>query len=281
MSHDGKRMTLEPDVRAYLEQLDLDAKPPVWEVPLETVRSNDRVLHGASPKTPVAQTKDISIPASHGTIPARVYEPQLPEGREEEMRGGVVFLHGGGFVFGDLETHDEAARRLAAGSLATVVSIDYRLAPEHRFPASVEDSVTATQWVAENAPSLGIVTDMRPSSEWASRAACAEGFGLSQATMNWFGEQYLNDLEDTEHPDASPIIVEDLRDLPPAFLLTVEFDPLRDEGNAYARRLIDAGVPTEHHELPGTIHGIMTNTARFSSGDELWRRMLAWMRATL
>jgi len=237
------------------------------------------------------------------------------------MRGGVVFLHGGGFVFGDLETHDEAARRLAAGSLATVVSIDYRLAPEHRFPASVEDSVTATQWVAENAPSLGIdperivvagdsaggnlaavvarrlrdasgprlrgqalvypVTDMRPSSEWASRAACAEGFGLSQATMNWFGEQYLNDLEDTEHPDASPIIVEDLRDLPPAFLLTVEFDPLRDEGNAYARRLIDAGVPTEHHELPGTIHGIMTNTARFSSGDELWRRMLAWMRATL
>jgi acetyl esterase len=231
----------------------------------------------------------------------------------------VVLFHGGGFVLGDLETHDEAGRRTCVGADALVVSVDYRLAPEHPFPAGVDDAEAATRWAAEAVTDLGgdpsrmivsgdsaggnlaavvarrlrdaggppligqaliyPVTDMRPGAHWPSRDELADGVGLTRDAMDWFGEQYLTREEDTAHPDASPIVVDDLTGLPPAFVLTAEFDPLRDEGDAYADRLREAGVEVEHHLLDGTIHGVMTNPARLRSGDEIWRRLNAWTRA--
>ena len=311
-------LRLDPDVRAHLtQQAELNA-PPIWEVPLDQVRSGDREAYRRDRPTPVGGVIDLEVPGPAGTIPVRVYHPDAKVAGPGPY-GVVVLFHGGGFVLGDLETHDEAARRTCAGADALVVSVDYRLAPEHPFPAGVEDADAVTRWAAgavaamdgdparmivsgdsaggnlaavvarrlrdAGGPSLigqaliYPVTDMRPGDRWPSRTALADGFGLTGATMNWFGEQYLTREEDAAHPDASPIVVEDLGGLPPAFVLTAEFDPLRDEGDAYAERLQQAGVEVEHHVLNGTIHGVMTNPARLRSGEEIWRRLNAWTRA--
>jgi len=308
---------LDDDVRAYLrQQLEL-AAPPIWELPLEVVRLDDRAANEVEVPTPVGEVRDLAIPGPAGTIGARLYRPRPGV----EPLGVVVLFHGGGFVLGDLETHDEAARRTSVGAGVLVVSVDYRLAPEHPFPAGVEDCVAATRWVAKHAAELGgdparIVvsgdsaggnlaavvarrlrdeggpplagqalvypaTDMRPGDRWSSRTALAQGFGLTREAMDWFGARYLAHEDDAEHPDASPIVAEDLRGLPPAFVLTAEFDPLRDEGDAYAQRLRDAGVEVEHHLLPGTIHGVLTNPARLASGDIAWRLLNAWTRGRL
>lgn len=305
---------LDADVRIHLrDQARLNA-PPSWELPLDQVRASDRAAYAVDDPTPVSEVRELELPGPAGSIPARLYRP---EGGDSSP-GVVVLLHGGGFVLGDIEIHDEAGRRTCAGAGALVVSVDYRLAPEHPFPAAVEDAVAATRWIAEQSAELGgdpsriIVsgdsaggnlaavvarrlrdengpqligqaliyptTDLRPDQYWPSRRELANGYGLTQDAMTWFGEQYLRSEADAHHPDASPIVVEDLRELPPAFVLTAEFDPLRDEADAYARRLAEAGVPVEHHVLNGTIHGVMTNPARLSSGEEVWRLLNAWTR---
>lgn len=311
-------LRLDPDVRAHLKQQAELAAPPIWEVPLDRVRAGDREAYTVDHPTPVGGVIDLEIPGPGDTIPLRVYRP------DEAVAGAgpygvVVLVHGGGFVLGDLETHDEAGRRTCVGANALVVSVDYRLAPEHPFPAAVEDAEAATLWAAEAVTDLGgdprrmivsgdsaggnlaavvarrlrdhggpslvgqaliyPVTDMRPEAHWPSRDELADGFGLTRDAMTWFAQRYLLREEDTRHPDASPIVVEDLSGLPPAFVLTAEFDPLRDEGDAYARRLREAGVEVEHHRLDGTIHGVMTNPARLSSGEEVWRLLNAWTRA--
>ncbi len=324
MTEKERWQRLDQDVRAHLEAQAATPPPPIWEVPLEQVRANDRQAYGAIPKVPVDATEDVTIPSGNGSIAARIYQPLREDVEAAGMNGSlgiVVLLHGGGFVLGDLETHDPAARRMAAGAGTIVVSVDYRLAPEHPFPAGVEDAVTATQWVMDHAADLRgdadrvivsgdsaggnlatvvarrwrdedrpplagqsliyPVTDMRPTSDWPSRRELASGFGLTRAVMNWFGEQYFTDEAHLAHPDASPIVVEDLKGLAPAFVLTAEFDPLRDEANAYAERMRDAGVDVEHHEIPSTIHGALTNPAGFASGDVMWRRLNDWTRLAL
>lgn len=307
---------LDDDVRAHLAAMEAAAEPPDWTLPIDTVRERGRAAYAPLRPTAVGKVEEIEIPGTGGTIPARVYRPAT-----DGPHGTVVMLHGGGFALGDLETHDEAARRTCAGADATVVSVDYRLAPEHPFPAGVDDAEAATRWTAQEAHDLGgdperlvvtgdsaggnlaavvarrfrdrggpalagqalvyPVTDMRPGDRWPSRRTAATGFGLTREAMDWFGRLYLAEEAHAAHPDASPIVASDLSGLPPAFVLTAQFDPLRDEGDAYARRLAEAGVEVEHHLLPGTIHGILTNPVRLRSGEVAWRLLIDWMRSKL
>jgi acetyl esterase len=205
----------------------------------------------------------------------------------------LVYLHGGGWVVGSLETHDGVCRALASRTPCVVAAVDYRLAPEHRFPAAVEDAWAATAWVAEHAASIGgdpdriavggdsaggtlatacairardhglrlalqllvyPVTDHR--FDTASYEECAEGYGLTRDAMRWYWAQYLGP-DDGSSPEASPLRAADLAGLAPAHVVTAEYDPLRDEAEAYAARLEEAGVPVRLDRCEGLIHGFL------------------------
>lgn len=228
----------------------------------------DRVIEGAPP------------------VPVRIYRPHTAAASLPV----VVYFHGGGFVLGDLETHDGVCRLLAAASGAVVVSVDYRRAPENPFPAAVQDAYAALRWAYGQAPSFGgdsrrlavagdsaggnlaAVTCIRARDEQgppialqlliypvtdcrARRVVAEEGCLLTAAHLRWFGQQYLNDPASADDPWASPLRTRDLSALPPAVVLTVEHDPLRDEGEAFAARLADAGVPVEMRRFDGIFHG--------------------------
>jgi len=205
----------------------------------------------------------------------------------------MVYFHGGGWVLCDLDTHDVVCSAIARRAGASVVSVDYRLAPEHKFPAAVVDSYAATAWVAANAAQLGIdvrrisvggdsaggnlaavvslksrdengpaiarqamiypVTDLS-SFATASYQEFAQGYQLTKTEMEWFRDLYLPSMQDARHPHASPLLASDLRGLPAALIITAECDPLRDEGEAYAKRLEEAGVPVTCTRYPGMIH---------------------------
>ena len=217
----------------------------------------------------------------------------------------LIYYHGGGFVIGNIETHDSTCRRLANKSRCQVISIDYRLAPEHPFPAPIDDGLAAFRHIRDNAELFGadanriavggdsaggamaavvcqacrdagetgpafqmlIYPATDSSKQSASRKAFAEGYFLSGALMNWFWEAYVPD-EDTDLSDLrlSPLLAKDFTGLPPAFVLTAGYDPLRDEGRAYADRLIDAGIKTTYVNYPGTIHGFFSLTRFLSQG---------------
>ena len=231
-----------------------------------------------------------TVAGAAGPLRAAVYKPKAARGG---LAPGLVFFHGGGFVLGSIESHDGVCRELARSAGAVVVSVDYRLAPEDPFPAAVEDAISATRWVLANAESLGIdpeavavggdsaggnlaavaaqalrkaprspafqllfypVTDFtRPG---ASHRFFGEGFLLTKASMDWFEENYLPPASRRD-PRASPIFATDLSGLPAAFVLTAGFDPLRDEGRAYAEAMRAAGVDVEHLCAEGSMHGFI------------------------
>jgi acetyl esterase len=241
---------------------------------------------------PVAETRDLTAPGPAGPIPLRLYRPAA-----EGALPVLVFFHGGGWVVGDIETHDTVCRHLANRAECVVVSVDYRLAPEHKFPAAVDDAYAATAWVADNAAALGadpvrlavggdsaggnlaaavslMARDasapricyqllIYPATDAAMRhesiARFAEGYVLTRSTMRWFYEQYLRSPDDAADWRVSPLVAPDLAGLPPALVMTAGYDPLCDEGDAYAERLAGAGVPVEHRRFSGQIHGFVTN----------------------
>jgi acetyl esterase len=240
---------------------------------------------------PLASIENLRIPGpngrSGGEIPVRVYTPETRSG------AGIVYFHGGGWVVCNLDTHDVPCSAIAHRAGAVVVAVDYRLAPEHKFPAAVEDAWTALRWVAANSPRLGIdpnqlcvcgdsaggnlgavmalksrdengpriafqalvypVTDLS-SFETGSYDEFAEDHYLTRSMMQWFRDHYLADSSDARNPDASPLLARDLHGLPPALVITAECDPLRDEGEAYAKRLRDAGVEVTETRYAGMIH---------------------------
>ena len=249
---------------------------------------------GAPEALPKVESRRIPGPA--GEIPVRIYTPQgsgpFPV---------LVYFHGGGWVIGSLDTHDGVCRHLAKRAGAVVVSVDYRLAPEHKFPAAPEDCYAATLWVAENAAAIGVdarrltiggdsaggnlaaavslmardrkkpaiafqmliypVTDH--SYETGSYRDNADGYLLTKDSMVWFWDHYLRTAGDGAEPYASPLRAQDLKGLPPAMVVTTEFDPLRDEGEAYANRLKQAGVPVKLKRYDGLIHGFFMMTGFF------------------
>jgi acetyl esterase len=284
-------MPLDPAVRAYLDR----AADPVAQRPLaatspEDVRAriNRQLIADAGPAEPVWRVDDRRVPGPGGPIPVRIY---TPEGRPPWPV--LVYFHGGGWVVGDLETHDGIARALANGAGCLVVLVDYRRAPEHKFPAAAEDAYAVVKWVAERGlngrsdpgriavggdsaggnlaavaalmardrggPRLAFQLLLYPALErrfeTASYHENASGFGLTRDDMVWFWRQYLRDDVDAAHAYAAPLRAADLSGLPPALVLTAEYDPLRDEGRAYAERLEADGVPATEVRFAGMIHG--------------------------
>lgn len=281
-------MALDPQARNLLDMIDAAATPPMSEQTPEEARAAFLMLAeiAGPPEEPVS-TEAQSIPGPAGDIPVRVYRPSgdgpLPV---------VVYFHGGGWVIGDITTHDAVCHRLAAGVPALVVSVDYRLAPEHPFPAAVHDCDAATRWVSAHAAELGadparlavagdsaggtlaavvarhardaggppvafqllVYPGIDMTRSFPSHGENGEGYLLDTETMTWFLGNYLSEA-DLRHPDASPIFADDLSDLPPALVVTAGFDPLRDEGEAYAQRLREAGVAVTTSQYDGMIHG--------------------------
>jgi acetyl esterase len=260
----------------------------------EYVRNSTAITSG--PPLPVAERRELSIPGPGGPLPARLY---VPIAAEPAPRPLLVFFHGGGWVVGGLDTHDGTCRFLSAHSGTSVLSIDYRLAPEHPFPAPVEDAHAAFRWAVANAQELGTdasriavggdsaggnlaagtclamrdsggprpamqlliypaveAIDPRP-----SRNLFAERFILTQRDIDTCERAYLPDKSMGYEPLASILRVEDLSDLPPAYICTAGFDPLRDEGEEYAARLREAGVSVAFRRHPRLIHTFANLTA--------------------
>jgi acetyl esterase len=307
-------MPLDPQARALLDQLDALGAPPMSELTPEEARAAMGRLAALSgpPEEPVP-TDDRAIPGPGGDIPVRVYRPE-----SETPLPVVVYFHGGGFVIGDISTHDTTCQRLAAGVPAVVVSVDYRLAPEHRFPAAVEDCDAATAWVAAHAAELGgdparlavagdsaggnlaavvarhardaggpaiafqllvyPATDMTGSLP--SHTENGKGYLLTSDTMAWFLDNYLAG-ENVSDPDASPLFAGDLGGLPPALVVTAEFDPLRDEGEAYAERLRQAGVKATTSRYDGMIHAFYGLDPIFDAAKRATAETVAALRDAL
>ncbi|HEY5347634.1 MAG TPA: alpha/beta hydrolase, partial [Rhizomicrobium sp.] len=268
--------------------------PSIWDLGPKAARAAMRSSIFRSHDDPMGKTEDRRIPGPGGEIGIRIYTPlNAPEG----PLPGLVFFHGGGFVLGDLDTHDGLCRALCNESGCRTVSVDYRLAPEHPFPAAVEDSWAATQWVAQNAASLGIdaarlavggdsaggnlaavvaqlangggpklvyqlliypVAQMASDGETASMRENAKGYFLERESMDWYTRCYAPDPEHRGDPRLSPLLCKDLAGLPPAYVVTAGYDPLHDEGRDYADALAKAGVPVTYVNYPGMIHGFFS-----------------------
>lgn len=286
-------MPLDEQARALLDRMEHEGILPLCRLtPVEARRvSRERAkkLEG-SPET-VALVESMTVPGPAGQIPIRLYVPS-----EKEQLPILVYFHGGGWVVGSLDNVDCLCRSLANLATCMVASVDYRLAPEHKFPAAVEDSYGATKWVADNAADLGgdprriavggdsaggnlaaavslmardrggpdiafqlliyPITNQKFDTD--SYKENGEGYMLTKEDMEWFRNHYLRDQHDEENPYASPLLANSLSSLPPAFVITAEFDPLRDEGEAYAARLKEFDVPVRVNRYSGTIHGFMT-----------------------
>ncbi len=281
-------MALDPQVRQILAQMAGAGRPPIHQLSPREARENATALAllGRYPE-PRARTEDRRVPGPAGDIPIRVYRPAATE-----QLPVVVYFHGGGWVIGGIDSHDSTCQQLATAVPAVVVSVDYRMAPEDPYPAPLEDCYAATSWVAAHAEELGVdghrlavagdsaggnlaalvalkardeegpalafqllvypATDLTCS--FPSHAENAEGYLLEQDSIRWFLDHYIPEA-DRKSPDASPWFAEGLGGLPPALVITAEFDPLRDEGEAYAARLRDEGVPAKASRYDGMIHG--------------------------
>jgi acetyl esterase len=305
---------LHPEVRVVLAALEAAGGPPLESMaPAEARQAAiDGLKDVDGDSEPVARVEDLRIPGPGGDIPVRVY---TPEGRAPFP--ALVYFHGGGWVVCDLDTHDKVCRSIARGAGAVVIAVDYRLGPEHKFPAAVEDAQAATKWVASNAGRLGIdprriavggdsaggnlsaVVSLRSRADGPALALqvlvypvtnlasfdthsykeFAEGYHLSRAEMEWFRDCYLGRAEDALSTDASPLLAADLRGVPPAVVITAECDVLRDEGEAYAERLKRAGVPVSCTRYPGMIHPFFSMPGAIGDGRKAIEQVAEAVRA--
>jgi acetyl esterase len=298
---------LTPEIQAVLDEMNAAPGPPPHEIPVGQARINhaDEAKRFCGEGEPVAEVRDHMV----GEVPVRTFRPEgdgpLPV---------VVYLHGGGWIMGTLDSYDSLLRALANASGAIVAGVEYRLAPEHRYPAALDDSLAAIRWLATNANELGgdgsrlaVIGD----SAGGNLAAVAarrlrdqiryqvlvypvidavfdtpsyldfnEGHGLSAASMQRFWRLYL-DGADPRDPDAAPLHADDLAGVAPAYVLTAEEDVLRDEGEAYAEALRAAGVPTALVRWPGTIHGFFRWLAVTPASREAIEAVGARLRAAL
>jgi acetyl esterase len=289
-------MPLHPQAATLLKQMQESGMPELHELPPDQARQQAAMLNhlvGAGPQ--VARVENIKIPTSNGEIGARRYAP-------DDAPAVIMWIHGGGFVICDLESHDAMCRILAVESGCEVISVDYRLAPEHPYPAAVEDCWDALTWVAEQAggrpvilggdsaggnltavctqrardrggPELAMQILVYPATSPDQTTESHQLYGegdetfLTRADMEWFWSHYVGDREVGEDPELWPA-TSDLSGLPPAILVTAEYDPLRDDGFAYAEALKAAGVPVTHHHYDDMIHAFFSLVNILERGNE-------------
>ncbi len=286
-----KESELDPQITALLEQMQEQGVPPVETMTPTRAREVKNPVFSklAAPAEDLAGVEDLLIPGKGVEIPIRIYTP-LGRGPFPIL----VYFHGGGWLIGNLDTHDSVCRSLANRSGCLIVSVDYRLSPENKFPAAVEDAYAATKWVADNAarisgdagrlavggdssggnlatvvcllsrenraPSIGLqvliypVTDVS-SLDTNSYHRHGEGYVLTRNSMRYYRDHYITNQEELRNPLVSPLLAENLKGLPPAFILAAEFDVLLDEVEGYARRLQEAGVSVQFSLFNGLIHG--------------------------
>ncbi|NUZ05991.1 alpha/beta hydrolase [Piscinibacter koreensis] len=287
---------LHPQARALLDLIEQRGVPPTHTLtPVEARRwyRERRALTQPAPP-PIGESVDLAAEGPHGAIPLRLYRPLHAD--SQAALPVLVYFHGGGWVIGDLETHDTLCRELANGAACAVVAVDYRMGPEHRFPAAVDDCIAATRWVASHAAALGVdaarlavggdsaggnlaavvaiaardgggpaiayqlliypATDARRGHP--SHTTNGEGYLLTRDTMQYFHDHYIDDAAHDLDWRASPLLHPDLARLPPALLLTAGFDPLRDEGLDYADALTAAGNRVSYVCYERQIHGFIT-----------------------
>jgi acetyl esterase len=309
-------MPLDPQAQRVLEQLAALGLPPNHTVTPEQARINSKLRpRAAGPE--VAKVEDRTLSGVGPDVPVRIYTPFGPGPFPI-----LVWFHGGGWVIGDLESADPTARHLTVGADCVTISVDYRLAPETKFPGAADDCYAATIWAARHAERIngdasriavggdsaggnlaaavslmardrgepGLVyqllvypvTDRNFAT--ASYQRCADGYLLSRDGMVWFWDHYLRSDTDTTNPYAAPLQAEDVRNLPAALVITAEYDPLCDEGEAYAQRLQDAGVATMCSRYDGMIHGFFGMPAVLDKGkraiEEASRALKAAFTAT-
>jgi len=293
-------MPLDPQAQQVIEQLAALGFPPPHTVSPEQARINARLRpRAAGPE--VARVENRRLPGPGYDIPVRLYTPAgagpFPI---------LVWFHGGGWVIGDLDMADPTARHLSVGAGCVVISVDYRLAPETKFPGAADDCYAATQWAATHATQLngdpdrlavggdsaggnlaavvslmardrsgpGLVFQLlvypvtQRDYTTSSYQSYAEGYLLSRDSMRWYWDHYLHHPADASNPYAAPLLAQDLRGLPPALVITAECDPLCDEGAAYARRLREAGVSTTYSCYDGMIHGFFGMPAVLDKGKQ-------------
>jgi len=281
-------MPLDPGLQIVLDQLAQNPGPKLHELKPAEARVFFEQMQFPAEEIQLASVEDRVVPGPAGALPVRIYRPQV-----ESPLPALVFFHGGGWVIGSLDSHDATCRDLARRVGCAVVSIGYRLAPEHPYPAAAEDCYAATAWLAEHGADFGVdgrrlavggdsaggnlaavvaqmardrrgpelafqlliypVTDA--DFERASYVENAEGFLLEAVGMRWFWDLYVPDLAQRSEPYCAPLRAVDLAGLPPALVITAELDPLRDEGEAYAKGLREAGVPVTATRYDGMIHG--------------------------
>jgi acetyl esterase len=285
---DGQRLDVHVQLALRLERFVGGWEPLPAPAARARRRSDAAVFRG--PVIEIGSARDLELPGPAGPVRARLYEPPGP--RPLPL---VVYYHGGGHVIGDLDTHDQPCRFLAREIPALVLAVDYRLGPEHRFPAAVDDALAAFRWASAQAGQLGGDPDriavagdsaggnlatvvaqltsadggaapafqglLYPVTDYSAKRRSyelfGEGFFLTREEMDWFRENYFSSADEHTDPRASPILVTDLAGVAPAHVVTAGFDPLRDEGEAYADRLRDAGVPVTLRREPDLVHGFV------------------------
>lgn len=313
MSTGQARPPLDPDAARFLEKLKAAGIPPIDQIPLKDLRAGSAAT--VVTLDPIGRIEDRAIDGPGGRLPIRIYRPE--SAGIGQALPALVFFHGGGWVLGSLDSHDGLCRRLCRLTEWAVVSVDYRLAPEHPFPAAVEDAEAAVRWVARHAAEAGIDPSRLAvcgDSAGANLATAAArrvmrdvplvaqvlwypatgfdmetesyrenqvGYFLTRVEMRWFTAQYLRSPEDRTHPDAVPIRAESLAGMPATYLLTAGYDPLRDDGRAFAQKLIESGVTVHFTERAGLIHGFMRRLDDFRAATEVLREVAAFLKARI
>ena len=287
---------LHPQARALIKLIDDRGDPPTHTLPVQAAREGYRERRGYVQPVPpeVALAEDLRTDAAHGSVPLRHFRPAGTA--VNAVLPGLVYFHGGGWTIGDLDTHDTLCRELANRAGCAVLAVDYRMGPEHRFPAAVDDCIAATRWAHAQAAALGVdpariavggdsaggnlaavvaiaardagdlplvyqlliypATDMRATAP--SHTSNAQGYLLTSDTIRYFRDHYIDDRAHDFDWRASPLLHTDLAKLPPALVLTAGFDPLRDEGAAYAEALTAAGNRATYVCFERQIHGFIT-----------------------
>lgn len=297
---------LDPQAQALLEQVAKANRPAVQTLSPADARKiyrDSRLPLQPSPPPQVAAVEDRRIPGPHGPIGLRLYRPLGAS--PADILPALVYFHGGGFTIGDLDTHDVVCRALANAARCAVASVDYRLGPEHKFPKAVDDCVAATRWVSAQAQALRldpgriavggdsaggnlatvvaliardsggpplayqllIYPTVTLHHDTPSSRELAQGYLLTMDTMHYFRECYLSSPAERSDWRASPLLAPDLSRLPPALIQTAGYDPIRDEGKAYAQKLEAAGVPVTYRCYDGMIHGFITMSKVLQAAD--------------